>query len=90
MLRPPLEPDEGALLVEQRDSKVNSSIHMLFMRFDLCVIWINEAFEVVDVQICQRWKLAYMPALPARYILETHVSQKTHYKVGDHISFLDD
>lgn len=90
MLHPPLQASEGALLVEDHDSKVNSSIHMLFMRFDLCVVWINDSYQVVDVQICQRWKPVYVPARPARYILETHVSQASHFAIGDQVSFIHD
>lgn len=90
MLHPPLQENEGALLVEDHDNKMNASIHMLFMRFDLCVIWINDAFQVVDVKICQRWKPVYVPAQPARYILETHVSQVNRFRIGDQVSFIHD
>lgn len=90
MLHPPLQVNEGALLVEERDSKINSSIHMLFMRYDLCVIWINDAFQVVDIKLCRRWKLAYTPEKPARYILETHISQVNWFTIGDRVSFIHD
>jgi len=90
MLHPPLQENEGALLVEDRDSKMNASIHMFFMRFDLCVVWINDACQVVDVKICLRWKPVYVPAQPARYILETHVSQVNRFTIGDQVSFIHD
>lgn len=90
MLQAPLQPDQGALLVEDRESKVNASIHMFLMRFDICVIWLNNNYEVVDVKIARRWRPAYLPANPARYVLETHVSQAIQYKIGDQVSFTDD
>ena len=34
-----LPEDEGLLLVGKRDSRLDSSIHMLFVSFDLSVIW---------------------------------------------------
>jgi len=88
MFHPPIPTDGGVLLVEDRDGKVNATIHMFFMRFDICVVWINDAHEVVDVQLARRWRPAYAPAKPARYILETHVSQMDNFKIGDQVSFL--
>lgn len=90
MLQAPLQPDQGALLVEDRESRINSSIHMFLMRFDICVIWLNNNYEVVDVKIAKRWRPAYLPVNPARYVLETHVSQVIQYKIGDQVSFIDD
>jgi uncharacterized membrane protein (UPF0127 family) len=43
-----LSRDDGLLLVGTRDSRLDSSIHMLFVPFDLSVIWINSAMQVVD------------------------------------------
>jgi len=88
MLRPPLAVQDGALLVEDHDSKINSTIHMFFMRFDVCVVWINNASEVVDVQLARRWRPAYSPAKPARYVLETHTMNMDYFKVGDRVSFI--
>lgn len=90
MLHPPLQVNEGALLVEDRNSKMNSAIHMFFMNFDLCVIWINDMYQVVDVKICKRWKPVYVPSQPARFILETHVSQENHFTIGDQVTFTYD
>lgn len=88
MLHPPLPIDGAALLVERNDSKINATIHMFFMRFDLCVVWINTAYEVVDVQVARRWRPAYTPEKPARYILETNVANFGKFKVGDRVSFI--
>jgi len=88
MLYSRLTADNGALLVEDRDSILNATIHMFFMRFDLCVVWINNASEVVDVQFARRWRPVYSPAKPARYILETHITNMNNFKVGDRVSFI--
>lgn len=87
MLQPSIAANGGALLMEKRDSLVNTTIHMLFMRFDIAAIWINQAKQVVDVQIARRWRLAYAPAHPASYVLETHVSQAKNFMVGDQVEF---
>ena len=78
-----LPPDGGLLLVESRDSRLDSSIHMLFVFFDLAVVWINSAGEVVDVKCARRWRPAYLPERPARYVLELAVERLDDFKVGD-------
>lgn len=90
MLQDKIGVNGGALLVEDKDSRMNASIHMLFMRFDIAAIWIDSSNQVVDVQIARRWRLAYLPAQPARYILEAHVAQADNFHVGDQITFTHD
>ncbi|MCP5099723.1 MAG: hypothetical protein GY943_29570, partial [Chloroflexi bacterium] len=85
--KPTLAEDEGLVLVEKRDSKMNTSIHMLFVKFDLAVIWVNDAGEVVDTVLAKPWKLSYAPQAPARYVIEGHPVLLQHVKVGDHIIF---
>ncbi len=77
----------GLLLVQSSDSRINSSIHMMFMWMDLAVIWINSKFQVVDVILARRWKLAYLPKQPAKYVLETAVSNLGDFNIGDQVSF---
>ena len=48
MFRRELASDAGLLLVEDRESKAASAIHMFFMRFPIAAIWLNSDFEVVD------------------------------------------
>lgn len=79
--------DEGLLLVQGNDSRLNSSIHMMFMRIDLAVIWINSEFIVVDKVFARRWKLGYLPKSPARYVLEAGVSYLPEYNIGDKVRF---
>lgn len=89
MFRHDLDPDDGILLVQGRDSRVDSSIHMFFVSFDLAVFWINSAGAVVDKVIARPWRPAYAPRLPARYILELHPSRWEDYHPGDQVDFVD-
>jgi uncharacterized membrane protein (UPF0127 family) len=89
MLRKCIPSDQGLLLVEETDTKVNSAIHMLFMNFDITAVWINSQMQVVDVKRAKKWKLAYIPAAPARYVLETHTDRLLDYHIGDKITFND-
>ena len=87
MFRSFLAPDEGLLLVIGRDSRLDSSIHMLFVPFDLAVFWINTEMIVVDKVIAKSWRPAYFPAKAARYTLEIHPDRYSDYEVGDQVEF---
>lgn len=87
MFRSQLGVDEGLLLVTDRDARLDSSIHMLFVPFDLAIFWINSQMEVVDKQIARSWRPAYFPARPARYILEIHTSRFNDYEIGQKVNF---
>ena len=82
-----LPPGEGLLLVQARENKLDASIHMLFVWFDLVVVWINNAFEVVDVRLAQRWHPIYIPREPARYVLELAAARQDDFVIGDHVEF---
>ncbi len=79
--------DEGLVLVIGKDSRVDSSIHMFFVPFDLAVFWINSEMNVVDKVIAKSWRPAYFPAKAARYTLEIHPSRYQDYEVGDKVLF---
>jgi uncharacterized membrane protein (UPF0127 family) len=85
--RPPITRDEGLLLVFGRDSRVDSSIHMLGVGFDLAVFWINNELQVVDKIVAGAWKPAFFPKFPARYVLEIHASRIDDFKIGQTVQF---
>ena len=87
--RPRLALDEGLLLVGTRDSRLDSSIHMLFVSFDLAVLWINSEMQVVDKIIAKSWRPAYFSKQPARYVLEIHPERWEDYEIGDTVQFRD-
>lgn len=88
MFRKRLEADDGLLLVQgRRDSRIDASIHMLFVPFDLNVVWINTEMTVVDKIIAKSWRPAYFPAKPACYILEIHPDRWEDYHIGDKVEF---
>ena len=82
-----LPADGGLILVQSKDSKVNASIHMMFMYLDLAVIWINSEYSVVDKVLAHRWKLIYLPKNEAMYVLETGVSHLSDFNIGDKVRF---
>jgi uncharacterized membrane protein (UPF0127 family) len=84
-----LSPDEGLLLVGGRDSRLDSSIHMLFVAFDLAVFWINTEMNVVDKVLARSWRPAYFARRAARYVLELHPDRSGDYEIGDMVQFRD-
>lgn len=72
-------------MIEDKESQNGTAIHMMFMRFDICVIWINSSAQVVDKKIARRWRPYYRPNSPAKFILETHVNRYTDFNVGDQL-----
>jgi uncharacterized membrane protein (UPF0127 family) len=85
MSRLPL--NKGLLLVEARDGRFSTSIHMLFVFMDLAIIWINSEFTVVDTCLARSWRSAFTPSQPARYILEIHPNRLNEFKIGDRVEF---
>jgi uncharacterized membrane protein (UPF0127 family) len=85
MLRPVLAPQEGLILVNPSDSRMDTAIHMLFMNFDITAVWVDSDFTVVDVKLARKWRPAYVPRAAGRYVLELHPNQLASFKVGDRI-----
>ncbi len=87
--RSSLARDEGLVLVGMRDSRLESSIHMLFVPFDLSVIWIDSRMQVVDKVLAKSWRPAYFSKRPARYVLEIHPDRWGDFEIGDGVEFKD-
>jgi len=87
MLHAPIQALEGILLVNGRDSRLDSAIHMFFMNFDIAAIWINSKFAITDVKIARRWQPVLVPAQPASFVLETHVDNLPLFQIGDLVEF---
>lgn len=82
--------DGGVILVDERESRMNASIHMLFMRYDLTVLWLDKRMVVVDKVLAKRWFPIYIPKQPAQYIVELHHSRFSDYSVGDQLMIVND
>lgn len=87
MFQKGLPPGGGLLFDEKRDSRLNSAIHMFFMRFPIAVFWVNSANILVSKSLAKPWHPFYIPSAPARYIIETSTSNLELWNVGDKILF---
>lgn len=83
MFRKQINPNTGLILSEISESVLNTSIHMLFMNFDITAIWLNKDFTVVDKSIAKKWHLAYFSHVPAMHVLELPVRQFDNFSIGD-------
>ncbi len=79
----------GLLLVQKADSRLDASIHMLGVSYDLAVIWINSSMQVVDKVLAKSWHLSYMPKEAAQYVLEIHPDRLGEFEIGDKVQFED-
>jgi uncharacterized membrane protein (UPF0127 family) len=87
MFRKNFQGDAGIILDQKKDSRIDSSIHMFFMNFDIAVIWVNHDMRVVDACLAKRWNGVYAPKAPARYVIELPVKFLDHFLPGDQIEF---
>ncbi len=80
-----IAPEGGIIMDEKIPSRMNAAIHMLFMNFDIAVIWLDRDLVVVDKVLAKPWALAYMPKKAARYVVELHPSRLDDFTDGDQI-----
>jgi uncharacterized membrane protein (UPF0127 family) len=61
---------------------------MLFVFFELGVLWVNDAGEIVDSVVARPWRLSYTPKAPARYVVEADPAIVGRVAIGDHLRFV--
>jgi uncharacterized membrane protein (UPF0127 family) len=79
---------DGIIIAEKKESTALTSIHMMFMNFDITVLWLDNAMVIVDKVLAKKWKLVYVPKKPAQYVVELHSSKFSDYSVGDKLEIL--
>lgn len=84
-----LSAGEGLLLVQGRESRLDSAIHMLGVGFDIGAIWLDKRGRVVDHRLARRWRPLYVPRSPASFVLEIAPERLPEFKAGDHLVLED-
>jgi len=82
-----LKPGEALILVKDKDSVANSSIHMFFVFFPIAAIWINSKGKVTSAQLAKPWRPYYASSEPASYVLETSPEILDKVTIGDELDF---
>ncbi len=81
------------ILASPREDVKSSTIHMLFMRFPIDVIWLDSRNRVVDLRNNVKplnpfkpstWRL-YRPKNPAKYVIELGTGRIGDTEIGDEI-----
>ena len=87
-LRRRLLEGEGLLLVEQSETRANTSIHMWMVFFPITAVWLNKNFQVVDIKLAKPWRV-YFPEATAQYVLEGSVELLERISIGDQLEWAD-
>jgi uncharacterized membrane protein (UPF0127 family) len=88
MFSPPPGDGRGLLLVEGKESRWGTAIHMAFVAFPIGVAWLDAHRRVVDCRLARPWRL-YLPARRASYILEGEPVMLGRLAVNDLLDFVD-
>ena len=63
---------------------LNASIHMMFMKMPIDVVWLDETTRVVDlVEGLKPWTFNYTPKQPAKFIVEMPVGWIRAHSIQD-------
>jgi uncharacterized membrane protein (UPF0127 family) len=84
---PRLPHSQGLLFVTDRESVVQTAIHMFFMFFAIGVVWLDASGRVVDKKLAKPWRPYYAPAAPAQYYIEANPDILDRVQVGDRLQF---
>jgi uncharacterized membrane protein (UPF0127 family) len=85
MFKKELDANQGAFFINQQENRLDASIHMLFMNFDISVFWINSNNIIIDKIIAKKWRPIYIPRYNAKMILETHIDNYNKFDIGDRL-----
>jgi uncharacterized membrane protein (UPF0127 family) len=83
MFQKNIQSNNGLLFINKSENRFDAAIHMLFMNFDISVIWIDQNNVIIDKVIAKKWHPFYIPRYNAKMILETHVDNINLFSVGD-------
>lgn len=91
MFRKSLAADEGMLFplssLMQNRSGLGNSIHTMFMRFPILVLWVDAGDVVVHTELLAPWRQGSSP-ICAKYIVELHPSKQQDVKVGTKLALI--
>jgi hypothetical protein len=90
MFNKDLGENECIILDEGAESKINTSIHMFFMFFDIAAVWADKNWKVVDVKLARKWNPYYAPSYPARFVLEARAGWFSLFHKGDQLRISHD
>lgn len=79
---PPREHTYALVFHMNEVGKMSASIHMLFMKMPIDVLWLDEKKRIVDkIENLEPWTWNYTPKRPAKYVVEMPAGAIRRYAV---------
>jgi uncharacterized protein len=85
-----LKPDDGVILVENSETRINTAIHMMFVNYDITVLWLDRQMVIIDKVLAKKWAPIYYPKKPAQYVVELHQSKFSEYSIGEKLILVNE
>lgn len=89
MFKSKIDAGQGICLITNPPGRINSSIHMFFMRFDIAVLWLDESMNIVDKTLALKWHPYYAPSKPAAMTIEMHPQRLIDFNIGDKVEIIN-
>lgn len=87
MFHPALTRSEGIILVANKQSTTQTSIHSFFVFFTFDALWIDEKKKVVDKRTVNPFTILLRPRSPAKYVLELSKGSTQGIQLGTILEF---
>ncbi|MBI2670523.1 DUF192 domain-containing protein [Candidatus Woesearchaeota archaeon] len=85
MFKRKLKENEAVILKINKESRLKASVHMFFVFYSLCIIWLDKDKKVVDIKKVHPFQPLIAPRHPAIYIIEC--IKMPAINVGDVLNF---
>ncbi|MFH1390825.1 MAG: DUF192 domain-containing protein [Candidatus Diapherotrites archaeon] len=79
--------DYGLVFELDKEGRINSSVHMLFVFFPIDIVYLNSEKIVVDKTTLNPWILNYTPKKSAKYFVELPKETASKIKLGEKLKW---
>lgn len=86
MFRKKFKNFDSLIMINKKETKHNSAIHMFFVFYPISIIWLNNEHIIVDKKRFYPFHPLYVPKLKAKYILELPIEKGETLNIGDKIN----
>jgi uncharacterized membrane protein (UPF0127 family) len=84
----PLKNKQALILVAEKESVRETMIDMLFVFFQIDVLWLDKNKKVVDIRRSVKpFTFLIIPKRPAKYIIELKEGTTNNINLGDELKF---
>ena len=79
--------DYGLVFPFGHETRMGSSIHMLFVFFPIAAVYLDSGKRVVDLAVLNPFALNYTPKKPAAFLIELPAGKAKELSLGDKLEF---